>query len=158
MTMPTGKSDALTEGQIVELLKNDARHQDPIVESAVIELLGHQIEIRLIKRPHMGELRICIPDDHAGGWSITSTSLGHFNTAPTAEGGPDMGAQPSQPVVHDSRILWYLAPDTTLVEIDSGRQFTVGRQPGELWLGTTPCTVSALDMPVQILGRWHGAT
>lgn len=58
--------------------------------------------------------------------------------------------EPAEPVIFDSRILWHLAKGTRFVELDSGRVFTIGDRPGRLWRGNTPCTVDALDMPVQI--------
>ncbi|BDB62392.1 hypothetical protein [Rhodococcus sp. RDE2] len=59
-------------------------------------------------------------------------------------------AEPVEPVIFDSRILWHLAKGTRFVELDSGRVFTVGDRPGRLWRGNTPCSVESIDMPVQI--------
>ena len=56
-------------------------------------------------------------------------------------------------VVFDDRVLWHLAPGTRIREIGTlGRTFTVATRPGSLWLGLTPCTVEALELPVEILG------
>lgn len=55
-------------------------------------------------------------------------------------------------VIYDSRLLWHLAPNTRVRELDSGRDFTIGTAPGKLWHGNTPCTLAVLDMPVLVRG------
>lgn len=58
-------------------------------------------------------------------------------------------------VVYDDRVIWHLAPGTKVRELGRlGRQFIVDKKmPGKLWLGSTPCAVSDLEMPVEVIGR-----
>lgn len=58
-------------------------------------------------------------------------------------------------LVYDDRILWHLAAGTRFREIGSrGREFVVdGRRPGALWHKNTPCTISAVELPVEVRGR-----
>lgn len=58
-------------------------------------------------------------------------------------------------LVYDDRILWHLAAGTRFREIGAhGREFVVdGRRPGALWLKNTPCTVEAVELPVEVRAR-----
>lgn len=57
-----------------------------------------------------------------------------------------------EPVIFDDRVILKLRAGTRFVEISSGREFTVGARPGQLWHGTTPCGIECLDLPVQVIG------
>jgi hypothetical protein len=58
-------------------------------------------------------------------------------------------------VVFDERVLWHLAGGTAIREVGAhGREFTIDdHRPGRIWHGHTPCHVSALEMPVEVMGR-----
>ncbi|MDI9914399.1 hypothetical protein [Rhodococcus sp. IEGM 1379] len=58
-------------------------------------------------------------------------------------------------VVYDDRVIWHFAPGTKIRELgNTGREFIVDKKmPGKLWLGSTPCQVSDLEMPVEVIGR-----
>jgi hypothetical protein len=55
-------------------------------------------------------------------------------------------------MVFSDLVLWHLAPGTKITEL-SGRVFTVGARPGSLWHGNTPCTVEALELPVEVSAK-----
>lgn len=57
-----------------------------------------------------------------------------------------------EPVIFDDRVILKLRPGTRFVEISSGREFTVGDRPGQLWHGNTPCDIDCLELPVQVTG------
>lgn len=58
-------------------------------------------------------------------------------------------AKPQPAMVFSDLVLWHLAPGTKITEL-SGRVFTVGARPGVLWHGNTPCTLAALELPVEV--------
>jgi hypothetical protein len=60
--------------------------------------------------------------------------------------------KPQSVLVFDDRVLWHLAQGTRITEL-SGRVFLVGSKPGHLWHGNTPCTVEALELPVEVSAK-----
>lgn len=54
-------------------------------------------------------------------------------------------------VIHDDRAVWLLKPNVRLREIDTGRVFLTTLTPGRLWHGENPCTVSDLELPVEVI-------
>lgn len=58
-------------------------------------------------------------------------------------------------LIYDDRILWHLAAGTRFREIGAqGREFVVdGRRAGVIWLNATPCTIAAVELPVEVRAR-----
>lgn len=68
---------------------------------------------------------------------------------------PEWGELMEPVVVYDDRMIWHLAAGIKIREVGKGgRVFVVDKtRPGRLWLGSTPCAVSDLEMPVEVIGR-----
>ncbi|WP_143545304.1 hypothetical protein [Rhodococcus sp. 15-649-2-2] len=59
------------------------------------------------------------------------------------------------PMVWDEQSLWRLPAGTRFREIGRlGREFIVDdHRPGVLWLGSTPCPVAVVELPVEVVTR-----
>lgn len=62
--------------------------------------------------------------------------------------------KPQPAMVFSDLVLWHLAPGTKIREVGTtGREFMVGARPGSLWHGNTPCTIEALELPVEVSAK-----